>query len=107
MWGTVLAKRRPGETGPAETAQIDKAVKVYWSVVKDFLLDETQAAQLGAKGRYWISRCLLDLGQLQEEAGRLDEAQRFYQLIIDQHLGGALLAQEKLARYHGTEGPKP
>jgi TolA-binding protein len=107
MWGTVLAKRRSADRSPAESTQTDKAVTVYWSVVNDFLLDATQAANLGAKGRWWMSRCLLELGQLLEEAGRLDEAQHAYQLIIDQHLGGALLAQDKLARFRAAEGNKP
>ncbi len=106
-WGYLLAKRRQSEKGPIETTKMDKAVSVYWSVVKDFLLDQTLATKLGAKGRYWVSRCLLELGQLHEEAGRLDEAQRYYHVIIDQNLGGVALAQDKLARYLATEGNKP
>jgi TolA-binding protein len=88
-WGFALAKRGQG----------GKAVTVYWSVVDAFLLDRTQAVRLGAKGRYWISRTLLELGQLHEEAGRLDEAQRAYRLIVDNKLGGATQAQAKLARF--------
>lgn len=95
-WGYALAKR----------AQPAKAQTVFWSVVDAFLLDATQAAKLGAKGRYWISRALLELGQIHEDAGRLDEAQRAYQLIVDQKLSGAAQAQAKLARF-GAGGAKP
>lgn len=88
-WGYALAKRN----------QSAKAQTVFWSVVDAFLLDTAQAAKLGAKGRYWISRALLELGQLHEDAGRLDEAQRAYQLIVDRKLSGVAQAQAKLARF--------
>lgn len=95
-WGYALAKR----------AQPAKAQTVLWSVVDAFLLDAASAAKLGAKGRYWISRALLELGQIHEDAGRLDEAQRAYQLIVDRKLSGAAQAQAKLARF-GAGGNKP
>jgi cellulose synthase operon protein C len=88
-WGTALAKR--GQTA--------KAQAVFWSVVNDFLLDTTQAAKLGATGRWWVSKSLLELAQIHEDAGRLDEAQRTYQLIVDNKLSGLAIAQSKLARF--------
>ena len=91
----------------AKRTQSAKAVTVFWSVVNDFLLDPAQAAKLGAKGRYWVSRSLLELGQLQEEAGRLDEAQRVYRLIVDHKLSGVAQAQAKLARFRAEGGAKP
>lgn len=91
-WGYALAKR-------AEPA---KAQTVLWSVVEAFLLDPAAAGKLGAKGRYWISRALLELGQLHEDAGRLDEAQRAYRLIVERKLSGAQQAQAKLARFGAT-----
>jgi TolA-binding protein len=96
-WGYALAKR--GQTAKAQT--------VFWSVTNDFLLDPALAAKLGAKGRWWISRTLLELGQLLEDAGRLDEEQRAYQLIIENKLGGIAQARAKLARFHTVEGAKP
>ena len=96
-WGYALAKR----------AQVAKAQAEFWSVVDAFLLDATQAAKLGAKGRYWVSRALLELGQIHEDAGRLDEAQRAYQLIVDYKLSGTTQAQAKLARFRTTGGAKP
>lgn len=96
-WGYALAKR--GQPAKAQT--------VFWSVVDSFLLDAAQAAKLGAKGRYWVARTLLELGQIHEDAGRLDEAQRAYQLIVDHKLGGAVQAQAKLARFRPAGGAKP
>jgi TolA-binding protein len=89
-WGYAWAKR----------TQPDKAQAILWSVVDAFLLDPAQAAKLGAKGRYWVSRSLLELAQIHEDAGRLDEAQRAYQLIVDHKLYGGAQAQAKLARFH-------
>jgi TolA-binding protein len=96
-WGYALAKR----------GQADKAQTVFWSVVQGFLLDASQATKLGAKGRWWVSRSLLELGQIHEDAGRLDEAQRAYQLIVDNRLSGTALAQSKLARFRPAEGKAP
>jgi len=96
-WGYALAKR----------AQAAKAQTVFWGVVNDFLLDAGTAAKLGAKGRYWVSRALLELGQIHEDAGRQDEAQRVYQLIVDNKLYGVAQAQAKLARFRPAGGEKP
>ena len=96
-WGYALAKR----------GQPVKAQAVFWSVVDSFLLDATQAAKLKPKGRYWVARALLELGQIHEDAGRLDEAQRAYQLIVDHKLYGVAQAQAKLARFRTTGEAKP
>jgi tetratricopeptide (TPR) repeat protein len=96
-WGYALAKR----------AQPAKAQTIFWSVVDAFLLDAGQAAKLEAKGRYWVARALLELGQIHEDAGRLDEAQRAYQLIVEHKLYGVAQAQAKLARFRPTGGAKP
>ncbi len=96
-WG--LAEMKRGQAAKAEAA--------LWSVVDTFLLDAGQAANLGAKGRYWVSRSLLELAQIAEDAGRLDEAQRAYHLILDNKLYGAAQAQAKLARFVPAAGAKP
>lgn len=88
-WGYSLARR----------GQVDKAVAVRWSVVDSFLLDRAQAARLGPNGWYWLARTLLELGQAHEEAGRLDEAQRAYRLIVEYKLAGAAQAEARLARF--------
>jgi len=96
-WGYALAKR----------GQAAKAQAVFWSVVEAFLLDPAQATELKAKGRWWVAKSLLELAQILEEAGRLDEAQRAYQLIIDNKLSGLALAQSKLARYRPAAATAP
>ncbi len=55
-WGYALAKR--GQTA--------KAQEVFWSVVNSFLLDATQAGNLKATGRWWVSKSLLELAQIHE-----------------------------------------
>ena len=104
---TVAAKVKRAKKHIVKRAQAAKAQTVFWSVVDAFLLDPAQAAKLGAKGRYWVSRALLELGQIHEEAGRLDEAQRAYQLIVDHKLAGTAQAQAKLARFGAAGGTKP
>ena len=107
-WGYQLAKRAQAAKAQTEREeQTAKAQVVFWSVVDAFLLDPVQAAKLGAKGRYWFSRSLLELGQIHEDAGRLDEAQRAYQLIVDYNLSGAAQARVKLARFRPAGGTKP
>jgi TolA-binding protein len=107
-WGMALAKRSQLAGTPTERdQQIAKAQVVFWSVIDAFLLDPAQAGKFGAKGRYWISRALLELGQIHEDAGNHDEAQRAYQLIVDNKLGGQALALAKLARYRTPGVAKP
>ncbi len=108
MWGVALIKRSQTAGTPTERDQeMAKAQTVLWSVVNTFLRDPVQAAKLGATGRYWMSRSLLQLGQLHEDAGNLDEAQQAYQLIIESKLGGSAQARDKLARYRGPVTAKP
>lgn len=96
-WGYALVTR----------GQAEKAQTVFWSVVQGFLLDGAQAARLGATGRYWLGKSLIALGQIHEDAGRLDEAQRAYALIVENKLNGAALAQAKLARFRPPGGVLP
>lgn len=96
-WGYALARR--GST--------DRAAAVLWSVVDTFLFDADKAGALGPKGRYWVARALLELGQLHEDAGRLEEAREAYALIVERRLGGAAQAQAKLERYRPAPEPRP
>lgn len=97
MWGYALARRGQGANAQA----------VLWSVVESFFVDAARARTLGSTGRYWISRSLLELGQLLEEAGRFDEAQRAYRLIIEHRLGGAVQAQARLDAFQAREAARP
>lgn len=96
-WGYTLLRR----------GQTVEAIKVWWSVIDNFLLDPSQAANLGPNGRYWIPRTLLQLGEVLEGAGNFDEAQRAYRLIIDHGFDGSHMAESKLARYRVSAGGAP
>jgi hypothetical protein len=84
-----------------------RAQEIWWrDVVNEFLLKEGRAAQLGTKGRYWMSRTLVELGTLCEQQGKLEEARQAWQLVVDAKLPFATLAQAKLARFN-PPGAKP
>ena len=88
--GRLLA--RLGRTGQAEAA--------WWrDVVHPFLLDATFAEQLGEKGRYWMTRTLLELGGLFESQEKLEQAKEAWSLILRTRLPGENLARSRLARY--------
>lgn len=79
--------------------QAARAEAVWWrDVVTAFLLDERMAARLGAKGRYWMTRTLLDVGALYEQQARFEPAREAWTLILDSGLPGASLAKDRLAR---------
>jgi hypothetical protein len=78
-----------------------KAQAVWWGDVVDaFLVKPGGPRDLGPKGRWWIARTLLDVGNLYEQEGRLEEAKRAWNLIIDSGLPGDALARDRLARFH-------
>ena len=80
---------------------------VWWrDVVAAFLLDPGRAKELGALGRHWMTRTLLELGELNEHQGKLGEATRAWKLIGSAGLPGAAIAQEQLARLNAGP-PRP
>lgn len=91
MHGNALNKR----------GNADRAQAAWMLVVNSFLLDPAKAARLGAKGRYWMSRTLLELGDLYEREAKLDRARQAYELLLKEKLPGGMLAQRKLARFSG------
>ncbi|MBI5380382.1 MAG: hypothetical protein HZA31_00625 [Opitutae bacterium] len=81
-----------------------RAQEIWWGyVVNEFLLKADRAAALGAKGRYWMSRTLLELGALLEQQEKLEEARKAWLLIVDTKLPGGALAKAKLARFNLPE----
>jgi len=79
---------------------------VWWKdVVHEFLVkDPAQAAQLGAKGRYWMARTLLELGSLFEQQEKLEQAKEAWLLILQARLTpGEELAKARLARFNLPE----
>lgn len=76
-----------------------RAETIWWQqVVTPFLLDAAQEGKLSARGRYWLSRTLLGLGELLESQDRRDQATDAYQLLLRKGLPGASLAQARLNR---------
>lgn len=75
------------------------ASETLWLVISSFLKDPAAASQLGANGRYWMSRCLLELGDILEREGKVEDAREVYSQIAKHGLPGKNLAaarREKL-----------
>jgi tetratricopeptide (TPR) repeat protein len=75
-----------------------RAKEILWSVVTRFLLDDTMASLLRSQGRYWVSRSLLELGQLSELENQPDHARQAYDLILSYRLPGDTLARARISR---------
>ncbi len=77
-----------------------RAREIFWLVASRFLLDDNAATALQAKGRYWVARALLDLGQL--EANRsAAEAVKVYALVEQYRLPGTRLARQRMEQLQG------
>ncbi len=86
--GALYARR--GDPGQAET--------VWWrNVVTPFLLDPAQAARLDAKGRYWMARTLVELGDLFRTQGRYEQAADAWRRVGEAGLPYAQVARERLS----------
>ena len=87
--------------------QTERAQTIWWrDVVTGFLLPDGQAEQLGAKGRYWMGRTLVELGASFERQEKLEQAREAWQLVRRYKLPGESLAEAKLARFL-VPGGKP
>jgi len=74
----------------------DRATEALASVYTRFLRDTDTAGQLSEPGKYWMSRVLLELGKIHEDAGNAAEAKRVYSQIIDYNLPGRRLVENRL-----------
>jgi TolA-binding protein len=85
--------------------EVAKAEVIWWrDVVTEFLLKPDAAARLGDRGRYWMTRTLLELGALYEQQEKLEQAKEAWLLILKAGLGnGEALAKARLARFNLTE----
>lgn len=81
----------------------EDARKVLTSLVARMLLDSEKAVRLNEAGRYWLSRGLLDLGELLEAAGEPAEARRVYRKVLAYNLPGQNLAQSRADRLQVVE----
>jgi len=76
-----------------------RASETLWLCISRFLREPMAAEQLGPNGRYWMARCLLELGDIQERSGNVEDAREVYSLIAKYGLPGQNLAaarREKL-----------
>jgi TolA-binding protein len=64
-------------------------------VIHPFLLDPTRAAELGS-GRYWMSRAVLELGDLLLAQGKAGEAAAAWRMVLQYGLDGAELAAKRI-----------
>ena len=87
-WGFALRKRDAPE----------EARNVLTLITSRFLLENETASDLGPTGRYWVSRALLDLGELLESAGEPGEARRVYRKVVAHNLPGRALARSRAER---------
>jgi len=70
---------------------------IWWQMVHQYLDDDTRAARLSGKGRYWIARTLLDLGEVLERQNKIQQARELYDLLIRNDLPGVTIAQARLS----------
>lgn len=75
---------------------LSRARETIWLMVTRYLKDPQEYARLGARGRYWLSRGLLELGRMMEESGDTQEAQEVYRHILDYELPGQALVRSRL-----------
>ena len=78
------------------SAEPGKAKQAFWTLYDLVLGERNLTSSLGAKGRYWLSRSLFALADLESDEGNLDRAQGFYRIIISLRLSGYELAKAKL-----------
>ena len=85
-----------------------KALEVWWNdVIRVFLADPKKAAELEAKGRYWMARTLYRAGEVFEQREKVEEAKEAWRWLLRANLGwGEALAKGKLARF-GSPEAKP
>jgi tetratricopeptide (TPR) repeat protein len=82
----------------AQRDHVDEALIIWWrDVVTPFLLDP-KAAPLGAKGRFWMTKTLIELGERYAGQGRQEQAKKMWRMILEAKLPGAELAEEDIAR---------
>lgn len=87
-WGITLLKQERRE----------EALQVFTQMLGRLLLSDSASESFMDRGRYWLSRTLLEMGKLLKSMGDLDAAQRIYQKLIAYNLPGRAYAQDLLIR---------
>jgi TolA-binding protein len=80
--------------------QTTRAASVWWKdVIDPFLVNNQQPFGAGDKRPYWLGRTLLALGKLYEDQENVEEARKWYAMILESGLGtGDVPAREALKR---------
>ncbi|WPJ98005.1 hypothetical protein SH580_09840 [Coraliomargarita algicola] len=92
-WAFALIKRN----------SIEQAKEVLSLSVSRFLLEGQKAEELGAAGRYWVARSMLQLGEILEGEGGVVEARRVYRQLIAYDLPGRHIAISRADRLLDVE----
>ncbi|HBA82835.1 MAG: hypothetical protein A2Y14_00340 [Verrucomicrobia bacterium GWF2_51_19] len=79
-----------------EQEGLPSAEKAYWNVIHTFLTAPTTPYAFESTGRYWLSRCLFQLGSLLSKQDKALEAKEAYALILKYELPGQNLAQARI-----------
>lgn len=74
------------------------AAQTLWLVVSRFLRDPSAAVRLGANGQHWMARCLLELGDILEQEGEIEDAREIYAQFSAYGLPGGKLAAARLEK---------
>lgn len=82
--------------------QTDNAIRVWGSMMSFLKNTGSKSDALGANGRYWLSRSLLEFAELLRREGKLDQAREAYDLVIRSGLPYGGLAQEGITRLQPT-----
>lgn len=96
-WGISLAQRNLSEG----------ARQAFYTVKQRGLDDPERAVRLGAQGRYWMSRTLLELGASEESQKNLPgyaNARKIYEQLIASGLPGQEVARNRLQRLGARSG---
>ncbi|HEX2852848.1 MAG TPA: hypothetical protein VHO24_06390 [Opitutaceae bacterium] len=91
----------------ARRGEARQALDVWWrDVANAFLLEEKVAAKLGATGRYFMARTLLESAELLEKQQRVEEAKTAWLLVLQTNLPGQASARQQLARFNLAEAAR-
>jgi len=85
-----------------------KRVKVIYfrDIIKFFLSDINRFSDVKSSGKYWISRSLLDLGEILDKEGDLNGARSVYGMLLAHGLPGRNLARARFSP-NETESSSP
>ncbi len=74
-----------------------RAREAFWLILTRFT-NAGEGGILGAKGRYWVARTAIELGQLLESEAAIEQARVVYNLALRNGLPGEALLRSRLQR---------